>query len=315
MNEMQNHSKMEGPGLPEDHTNRMARARLSLDGLSVGDAFGEDFFRWSLAIDVLVSARVLPRSPWIYTDDTAMALSIVEVLDATGRIDQDALAEAFARRYADEPGRGYGGTAQTILDAIGGGIPWRFASGEAFDGEGSMGNGGAMRVGPVGAYFADDLPAAVENARASAEVTHMHPDGQAGAIAVAVAAATAYQTRDLPAGEAAGQLLKAVLAHTPDGPTRGGLMAIGRIGLECSLESAVDALGNGSNVISSDTVPFCIWAACRHLRNYQDAMWETVAALGDRDTTCAIVGSIVAMAVGQGGIPKDWIAAREPLPL
>jgi ADP-ribosylglycohydrolase len=301
--------------LPHDHVERMARARLSLDGLSVGDAFGEGFFRWSLAIKELVSARVLPHRPWLYTDDTAMALSIVEVLDAAGRIDQDALAEAFARRYADEPGRGYGGTARTILEAIGNGIAWRIASGRAFDGKGSMGNGGAMRVGPVGAYFADDLTAAVENARASAEVTHMHPDGQAGAIAVAVAAAMAYRTHDLPPNQAAGQLLKAVLARTPDGPTRGGLMAIGRVGLECSLESAVYTLGNGSNVISSDTVPFCIWAACRHLRNYEDALWETVSALGDRDTTCAIVGSIVAMGVGQGGIPKDWITAREPLPL
>jgi ADP-ribosylglycohydrolase len=301
--------------LPADHNVRMARARLSLDGLSVGDAFGEDFFRWSMAIKELVSARVLPRRPWRYTDDTAMAISIVEVLDAVGKIDQDALAEAFSRRYVEEPDRGYGGTAQTILEAIGNGIAWRIASGRAFDGKGSMGNGGAMRVGPVGAYFADDLAVAVENARASAEVTHTHPDGQAGAIAVAVATAMAYQTRDLSADKARSQLIEAVLDNTPDGPTQGGLMAIGRIGLECSLESAVYTLGNGSNVISSDTVPFCIWAACRHLRNYEDAMWETVLALGDRDTTCAIVGSIVAMAVGSEGIPKDWIAAREPLPL
>jgi ADP-ribosylglycohydrolase len=315
MNEHRDEVARNEHALPADHDQRMARARLSLDGLSVGDAFGEDFFHWDLAIQELVSARVLPARPWIYTDDTAMAVSIAEVLNAAGRIDQDALAAAFARRYAQQPDRGYGGTAQTILEAIGNGVPWRAASGSAFDGQGSMGNGGAMRVGPVGAYFADDLAAAVENARASAEVTHTHPDGQAGAIAVAVAAAMAHQTRDLSAGEAAGQLLQAVLAHTPAGPTREGLAAIGRIGLECPLKSAVRALGNGSNVVSCDTVPFCIWSVCRHLRSYEDAIWETVSALGDRDTTCAIVGSIVAMSAGPGGVPKSWIAAREPLPL
>jgi len=31
------------------------------------------------------------------------------------------------------------------------------------------------------------------------------------------------------------------------------------------------------------------------------------------DTTCAIVGGIVALAVGPEGIPADWLAARESL--
>ena len=58
-----------------------------------------------------------------------------------------------------------------------------------FGGEGSFGNGAAMRVAPLGAYFADELDAVVEQASFSAEVTHSHPEGIAGAIAVAVAAA------------------------------------------------------------------------------------------------------------------------------
>jgi hypothetical protein len=41
-------------------------------------------------------------------------------------------------------------------------------------------------------------------------------------------------------------------------------------------------------------------------------MWVTVAGLGDRDTTCAIVGGIVALSAGQ--VPLDWIEKREPLP-
>jgi len=42
-------------------------------------------------------------------------------------------------------------------------------------------------------------------------------------------------------------------------------------------------------------------------------MWTTVSGLGDRDTTCAIVGGIVASAVGHDAIPADWLAAREQL--
>jgi ADP-ribosylglycohydrolase len=39
-----------------------------------------------------------------------------------------------------------------------------------------------------------------------------------------------------------------------------------------------------------------------------------VSGLGDRDTTCAIVGGIVAARHGVEGIPADWLAARESLP-
>jgi ADP-ribosylglycohydrolase len=58
-------------------------------------------------------------------------------------------------------------------------------------------------------------------------------------------------------------------------------------------------------------VPFCLWAAERHLDSYETALWTTASVLGDMDTTCAIVGGIVALA---SPIPAEWLAAREPLP-
>ena len=42
-------------------------------------------------------------------------------------------------------------------------------------------------------------------------------------------------------------------------------------------------------------------------------MWQTVAGLGDRDTTCAIVGGIVACAGPVWGIPDEWLRRREDL--
>lgn len=50
-----------------------------------------------------------------------------------------------------------------------------------FYGQGSYGNGAAMRVAPLGAYFADDLALATQQARLSAEVTHAHAEGLIGA--------------------------------------------------------------------------------------------------------------------------------------
>jgi ADP-ribosylglycohydrolase len=62
------------------------------------------------------------------------------------------------------------------------------------------------------------------------------------------------------------------------------------------------------------TVPFALWCASECLNDYQDALWLTVSALVDRDTTCAIVVGIVVAFTREQYIPVDWIAAREALP-
>jgi ADP-ribosylglycohydrolase len=143
--------------LPPDHASRMERARLSLEGLSVGDAFGECYFMVPERAIVRIENRFLKPPPWSFTDDTVMALSVVDILERCGHVDQDDLATAFAARWVKEPGRGYGGTASSILSRISVSVPWREASSSAFNGMGSMGNGAAIRVAPIGAYFADDL--------------------------------------------------------------------------------------------------------------------------------------------------------------
>lgn len=207
-----------------DHDDRIARARLALEGLSVGDAFGQGFFRPE--IGVMLIRRQPPQGPWRWTDDTAMALSVVDVLEVHEEIDRDALASAFVRRYVDDPMRGYGAGARRQLEDIARGDPWRDVCRAVFGGQGSLGNGAAMRVAPVGAYFEDDLDRVVVEARRSAEVTHAHAEGQAGAIAIAVAAALAWRHRVGPErprwvfeAEPA-SFVAAVMERTPAGETR-----------------------------------------------------------------------------------------------
>jgi len=286
----------------------MRRARLSLEGLSLGDSFGERFFLPQALVASLLEQRVLPASPWPYTDDTVMALSIVETLEIHACIDRDALAERFSRKYQADPGRGYGGMAHRILREIGAGFPWRQLSRAAFDGMGSMGNGGAMRAAPIGGYFSHDLKLASREAQRSAEVTHGHPEGQAGAAAVAVAAARASGSPSDPR-----EILEAAAEFTPESETRAGISRALRLPLSSSVQSAASTLGNGSQVISQDTVPFALWCATRHLTHFEEALWATVSGLGDRDTTCAIVGGIVSLAVGRDALPVEWLSARESL--
>jgi ADP-ribosylglycohydrolase len=131
---------------------------------------------------------------------------------------------------------------------------------------------------------------------------------------VAVAAAYAWQVRERVGDESAGrELFEAVLAHTPDSATHSGIEEAAKIPSHTPLFEVVPLLGNGSNVTCPDTVPLCLWCAARHLHHFEEALWTTVQAGGDMDTTAAIVGSIVVLATGRGGIPAEWLAAREPL--
>lgn len=288
------------------------RARRSLDGLSVGDAFGECFFRFEN--DELLRRlleRDAPPAPWRWTDDTEMALSVVEELEGNDTINQDRLALRFATRM--DPTRGYGEGAFKILHGIKFGGDWRKLSRSGFGGAGSFGNGAAMRVAPLGAYLADrPLEEVAEAARLSAEITHAHPEG----IAVAIAAATAlaWQSRGdrRPLGTA---WLRAVREVVPPGYTHDEIGKATRLGQQIRIVEAAMTLGNGSEVSAPDTVPLCLWVCAWHSDSYEDALWVTVSALGDRDTTCAIVGGILAPRRGAGSIPASWLQAREPLPL
>jgi ADP-ribosylglycohydrolase len=291
---------------------RMARALVSLDGLSVGDAFGERFFLHPHVAQLIISERGLPEPPWRYTDDTQMALSIVETFRRYGEIEQTFLAKSFGERY--DPSRGYGPAMHHILRGINNGEDWQTVATSAFSGQGSFGNGGAMRIAPLGAYFADDLDMVRAQAVLAAEVTHAHPEGIAGAVAVALAAAWACRLRENRSTLPVADFLDALLPDIPDGSVRAKISRARDFRLDLPIEHAAAMLGNGVKVSAQDTVPLCLWCAAKYLDNYEEAMWATVSALGDRDTTCAIVGGIVACYTGVVGIPPDWLAAREPLP-
>jgi ADP-ribosylglycohydrolase len=286
------------------------RALLALQGLSVGDAFGETFLRHPGTAHRLLR-RELPPPLWPWTDDTQMATAIVEVLFEHGRVDQDILAQRFAEKY--EPHRGYGPGAHRLLQELRAGGRWESVSRGLFGGQGSLGNGGAMRVAPLGGFFADDLDRTVEEAARSAEITHAHPEGVAGAVAVAVAAAVLAESEGRSLDPLA--FLAAVAERTPASSTRDGIVEAEKLDASTGAPEAAAILGNGSRITAADTVPFCLWAVARHPDSYADALWLTVSAWGDADTTCAIVGGLVALRVGKAGIPSGWVQAREPVPL
>jgi ADP-ribosylglycohydrolase len=289
---------------------RLNFAAESLAGLSVGDALGAQYFMVGRKVSDLLQG-IVPPPVWEWTDDTEMACSITWMLCQAKGIDADRLAVAFAQRC--EPNRGYGLGAFTILREIRQGTPWQAAAADVFDGQGSCGNGAAMRIAPLGAYFADAPERAVAEAEVSAKVTHAHAEGVAGAIAIAAAASFAASGRLLGTKPKAGHFIDAVLTMTPEGVVRKGIARARRM-LHVPPAEAAYELGNGSQIIAQDTVPYAIWVAARWLNDYPAAIRACIEVGGDIDTTSAIVGGIVASYTGVAGIPPEWLASREPLP-
>jgi ADP-ribosylglycohydrolase len=285
------------------------RAFDSMRGLALGDAFGELwFFRPAAEIDWMMAERMVPAGPWRWTDDTAMALSLYRMLLDRGEIHQDELATMFAEAYDSDPYRGYGASMHDVLRAIHDGEHWPSVTASQFDGQGSWGNGAAMRVAPLGAYFADDLDKVIEQARRSAVVTHAHPEAAAGAVAVAVATAAAAR------GQSAADMVATAAEATPASEVRERLVRVLDRPFSATPRSVADDVGCGHRISAPDTVPYAIWCAARHLDDPVDALWATASAGGDIDTTCAIAAGIVTARTGLDVVPVDWIEACEPLP-
>ncbi|MGH3242997.1 MAG: ADP-ribosylglycohydrolase family protein, partial [Spirillospora sp.] len=138
------------------------------------------------------------------------------------------------------------------------------------------------------------------------------PEGIAGAVAVAVAAAYAASQRGSRVPP------KAVIEAALEWTTRGeyvqrGLRRALRL-LAKSPREAAHELGNGNRVSAQDTVPYVLWVAATRLTDYEAAVRACAMVGGDMDTTAAMVGGIVTAHVGPEAVPASWLAAREPLP-
>jgi len=300
---------------PIHHSERLDRARVALEGLSVADALGETCFHPDRFHDLVHEDLATAEVPWQWTDDTAMALSLFETLEECGFVDQDVFSRRLTERFVAEPWRGFGPGAFRMLGAVAGGTDWRDAVRNMFGGQGSFGNGSAMRIAPLAGYFADDAYERIaEQAALSAQVTHAHEEGVAGGVAAAVAGGYAWKTRAARADHAVKRgLLETVLSFTPPGEVRDGLERATKLEFETPIEEAARTLGNGSRVSCQDTVPFCLWAAARHLDNYRDGFLQVIRAGGDIDTNAAIACGTIVLATGLESIPAVWRERREPL--
>ena len=160
---------------------RLAGAAL---GVMCGDALGMPLEGMEAAdiaeIHGVVTTMLPGRLPaGSYTDDSQMMLGILETLAHEGRLDPQYLAGRFAHNFEDQ--RGYGGRIAGVMQRIRAGLPWHRC------GTNSYGNGGAMRVGVLGAYYPEEPEELLRAALEQCSITHTHPGAMAMSAAQALA--------------------------------------------------------------------------------------------------------------------------------
>ncbi|MCP4667522.1 MAG: hypothetical protein GY849_14265, partial [Deltaproteobacteria bacterium] len=142
-------------------------------GSALGDAIGELAFRYPQ--EALLGPELNQASLLRYTDDTAMAIGLAESIIEKKCIHEEHLGHRFRENFEREPWRGYASGPPTIFAMVGQkGITYSEAAKSLFRGQGSLGNGAAMRIVAVGLFF-HDAPDLYDQACASARVTHAHP--------------------------------------------------------------------------------------------------------------------------------------------
>lgn len=287
-------------------TDRLFLASKSLTGTSFGDAFGESFFGEESLMKRYIHQRVLPESTLDFTDDTIMSVAVFRSLENLGEINQNFLAKVFTENYYLDINRGYGPSMHQYFRSVENGESWKNVSHSKFEGQGSMGNGGAMRAAAIGAYFYHDLEKVKKNAELSCEVTHANKEAIEGTKAIALASAFAVQEKLEIIQMSQQDFIHKIQDELEDSDMKSKLNKVLYLDGKPSIELLVKTLGNGIKMTAQDTVPLVIWMLSRYRNNFGECLWNTVSALGDRDTTCAMVGGVSILCCDENTIPY-WV--------
>jgi len=286
------------------------RYRGLLIGTAVGDAVG-------LPAEGIPRARArrMFSGPWrhrfvfgrgMISDDTEHTLFVVQCLLA-----HPDSAERFGRRlgsclkwwFASLPA----GIGKATARAC---IKLSLGFGYRRSGVYSAGNGPAMRVAPIGAFFPRSPDTLNAFTQVCTMVTHTDPKAMIGAKAISLTAAWIVREAlcEKPPIEAFCKLLRDIAPEDGDWSS-----LVSKIGDSLTRDVSVDeftaSLGLEREITGYmyHTVPVVLYAWHRHFGDYRASVGSVLDCGGDTDTTGAIVGALAGLTVGESGIPSDWV--------
>ena len=274
----------------------------SILGSVIGDSWGaryEGSYHGSIRVEDfdLVGGR--------YTDDSEMMRGVIESLCANkGKFNGPDMAETFVRNF--DHTRGYGSGAITVLMKIKDGEPWDKPAKEAFYGEGSLGNGAAMRICPIGLLYHDNQKELIEITDQISMITHTHRLGRQGAIlqACAVALAVKSDPRDFEPHDFITKLKEIPHKLSPVYQKK-----LDKIETYLNSPPPPDRIIRelGVNVTAPDSVPIAIYNFLSNSSNFYEVLFSSISCGGDTDTIACMAGGIAGAFLGLKVIPKNWI--------
>lgn len=282
-------------------------------GTAVGDALGMAVEGWSASL-------IQHRYGWLeqmaagwqpsgsYTDDTQMMLGILETLARVGDFDPEVCAQRFVANY--QPERGYGGRIHGIMLRLRQGHPWPEVGTDSF------GNGSAMRIAPLGAFYFDDLARLREMALLSCLITHRHPEAQAGAVAqatgVALALAAGWRAAPVEPERFVATIQAQIKDLCPDFARR--LEAL-KLLLPADREQNRQGLQRAyaCDVRAIEAVPPALGAFLL-TADPREAITLAVNLGGDTDTLGAMAGALAGAYYGYSRLPPEWLDGLEDGP-
>lgn len=175
----------------------------------------------------------------------------------------------------------------------------------------SAGNGPAMRVAAIGAFFAHHPQRRAAYVAVSTRITHTDPKALTGATAIAELAA--WIVRDRLTGRPSLATFIALLRRCgPDDAEWQTLVdAIEQAARENrTVAELAEKMGLAQGVTGYiyHTVPIAVYAWFQHDGDYRPTLTAVLNCGGDTDTVGAIAGALAGATVGESGIPEEWKA-------
>lgn len=270
-------------------------------GAALGDAIGALAARHPDK-DTLI-AKADEAECLVYTADTVMTIALAEHLLEDKGVSTQRLGDRFVAHFRDKPWERQGAKEPelyTIVEQEK--VKYIYAARRLFNGEGSYGNGAAMRITPLALLYhgADDL---YEKAQASAEVTHAHPVGIDGAAVFAKALALTAELnpqRPFPPQSFVQTLIE--FSRTDEIKKKLALV-IELLEKKTAPEEAVELIGQG--VAVQESMPLALYCFLHFPRSYLECLLDSILLGGKPQGMGAMVGAVSGAYLGLDSISKS----------
>ncbi len=286
----------------------MARAQLFeavLLGVAAGDALGRPYevegagpaSEW-IAPGALQLRGIEVSGRYAYSDDTETTIILAKsVARSCGFNPHDFAALLAAEADVENPLRGYGTAVASVVLGLRRGVPWWATARSLYGGQGSMGNGAAVRVAPIALYYLGNRRAVEVMSVAQALVTHANP------VAAEAARIMALAYHYVLEGDEPARVLRRLSEEAEVQPLKSKMnKAVSLLGTASPRDVAIYI---GNSALAYESVPAALLVAAVSGCDPFVALHAAISVGGDVD-------SIASMAVGLAAACRGSLGRLEP---